>query len=338
MLKYIAQRLVMMVGILIGVLTIAFVLGRVLPNSPATLILGDRPTAEQVQRAEEELGLNKPLFVQYGLYMGQVFRGNFGQSLRTKQPVLVEIRNRMGATIELTTAAMVIVVLLGVPLGVFSAVKQNSLLDNLVRAGAVGGVAIPAFILAMMLQIVFYGQLNWFPIQGRIDSNILLDDPFARVTGLFLIDTLIAGEWSAFKSAVSHLILPTLTLSIVTLATVTRITRNMMVEVLGEDYIRTAFAYGIPSRKIYFSYALRATLIPMLTVIGLTYGYLLGGAVVVEFVFDWPGLGGFLVFSIVQNDFPAVLGTTLFLSGAYLSINLLVDLLYFVVDPRLRAQ
>lgn len=328
----------MMVGILIGVLTIAFVLGRVLPNSPATLILGDRPTAEQVQRAEEELGLNKPLFVQYALYMGQVVRGNFGQSLRTKQPVLVEIRNRMGATIELTTAAMVIVVLLGVPLGVFSAVKQNSLLDNLVRAGAVGGVAIPAFILAMMLQIVFYGQLNWFPIQGRIDSSILLDDPFARITGLFLIDTLIAGEWSAFKSAVSHLILPTLTLSIVTLATVTRITRNMMVEVLGEDYIRTAFAYGIPSRKIYFSYALRATLIPMLTVIGLTYGYLLGGAVVVEFVFDWPGLGGFLVFSIVQNDFPAVLGTTLFLSGAYLSINLLVDLLYSVVDPRLRAQ
>lgn len=328
----------MMVGILIGVLTIAFVLGRVLPNSPATLILGDRPTAEQVQRAEEELGLNKPLFVQYALYMGQVARGNFGQSLRTKQPVLVEIRNRMGATIELTTAAMVIVVLLGVPLGVFSAVKQNSLLDNLVRAGAVGGVAIPAFILAMMLQIVFYGQLNWFPIQGRIDSSILLDDPFARVTGLFLIDTLIAGEWGAFKSAVSHLILPTLTLSIVTLATVTRITRNMMVEVLGEDYIRTAFAYGIPSRKIYFSYALRATLIPMLTVIGLTYGYLLGGAVVVEFVFDWPGLGGFLVFSIVQNDFPAVLGTTLFLSGAYLSINLVVDLLYLVVDPRLRAQ
>jgi len=207
-----------------------------------------------------------------------------------------------------------------------------------VRAGAVGGVAIPAFILAMMLQIVFYGQLNWFPIQGRIDSSILLDDPFARVTGLFLIDTLIAGEWGAFKSAVSHLILPTLTLSIVTLATVTRITRNMMVEVLGEDYIRTAFAYGIPSRKIYFSYALRATLIPMLTVIGLTYGYLLGGAVVVEFVFDWPGLGGFLVFSIVQNDFPAVLGTTLFLSGAYLSINLVVDLLYLVVDPRLRAQ
>lgn len=328
----------MMIGVLLGVLTIAFVLGRVLPNSPTTLILGDRPTQEQVAKAEEELGLNKPLLVQYALYMGQIAQGNFGDSLRTHQPVLVEIRNRMGATIELTTLAIVIIVIVGVPLGVLSAVRQNSWLDNIARAGAVGGVAIPAFILAMVLQIVFYGQLNWLPIQGRMDSDILLDTPFSQVTGLFLVDTLLAGEWGAFKSAVSHIVLPTLTLSIVTLATVTRITRNMMVEVLGEEFIRTAFAYGIPSRRIYFRYALKATLIPMLTVIGLTYGYLLGGAVVVEFVFDWPGLGGFLVFSIVQNDFPAVLGTTLFLSGAYLTINLLVDLLYFAVDPRLRTQ
>ena len=244
MLKYVAQRLIMMVGILIGVLTIAFVLGRVLPNSPTTLILGDRPTAEQVARAEEELGLNKPLLVQYGLYMGQIAQGNFGDSLRTHQPVLVEIRNRMGATIELTTLAIIIVVLVGVPLGVLSAVRRNSWIDNLVRAGAVGGVAIPAFILAMVLQIIFYGELKWFPIQGRIDSSILLDDPFPQVTGLFLIDTLLAGEWQAFKSALHHLVLPTLTLSIVTLATVTRITRNMMVEVLGEEFIRTAFAYA----------------------------------------------------------------------------------------------
>lgn len=338
MLKYVSQRLIMMIGILFGVLTIAFLLGRVLPNSPTTLMLGDRPTAEQIARAEEELGLDKPLLVQYGLYMSQIVQGNFGDSLRTHQPVLVEIRNRMGATIELTTLAIIIVVLVGIPLGVLSAVRRNSWIDNLVRAGAVGGVAIPAFILAMVLQIIFYGELKWFPIQGRIDSGILLDDPFPQVTGLFLIDTLLAGEWGAFKSALHHLVLPTLTLAIVTLATVTRITRNMMVEVLGEEFIRTAFAYGISPGRVYFSYALKATMIPMLTVIGLTYGYLLGGAVVVEFVFDWPGLGGFLVFSIVQNDFPAVLGTTLFLSSAYLLINLFVDLLYFVVDPRLRAQ
>jgi peptide/nickel transport system permease protein len=330
--------MILMIGILFGVLTITFFVGRVLPNSPATLVLGDRPTAEQVATAEEELGLDKPLIVQYALYVGQVAQGNFGKSLRTHQPVLVEIRNRMGATFELTTLAIIIVIVVGVPLGVLSAVWQNSWIDNLARAGGVGGVAIPAFMLAMILQIVFYGQLNWLPLQGRMDSVTLLDVPFDKVTGLFLVDTLLAGEWGAFKSAVRHIILPTLTLSIVTLASVTRITRNMMVEVLGEEFIRTAFAYGLPRQAIYYRYALKATLIPMLTVIGLTYGYLLGGAVVVEFVFDWPGLGGFLVFSIVQNDFPAVLGTTLFLAATYLTINLIVDLLYFIVDPRLRAQ
>jgi peptide/nickel transport system permease protein len=338
MLNYIAQRLILMIVILFGVLTITFFLSRVLPASPANLILGDRPTAEQVAVAEEELGLNKPLLVQYALYMGKIAQGDFGNSLRTNQPVLVEIRNRMGATLELTTLAIIIVIVVGVPLGVLSAVRQNSWIDNLARAGAVGGVAIPAFMLAMILQIIFYGQLNWLPIQGRMDSILLLDVKIPQITRLFLIDTLLAGEWQAFKSSVSHIILPTLTLAIVTLASVTRITRNMMVEVLSEEFIRTAFAYGLPRRAIYYRYALKATLIPMLTVVGLTYGYLLGGAVVVEFVFDWPGLGGFLVFSIVQNDFPAVLGTTLFLAATYLTINLIVDLLYFAVDPRLRAQ
>lgn len=338
MIKYIASRLILMVGILFGVLTITFFLGRVLPASPTNLILGDRPTAEQILRAEEELGLNKPLLVQYGLYLGQVARGDLGSSLRTSVPVIVEIRNRMGATIELTTLAIIIVIIIGIPLGVLSAVRRNSWLDNIARAGAVGGVAIPAFLLAMILQIIFYGQLNWLPLQGRLDSEILLDVAFPRTTGLFLIDTLMAGEWGAFKSAVLHLIMPTLTLAIVTLASVTRITRNMMVEVLSEEYIRTAFAYGVPKRSIYYRHALKATLIPMMTVIGLTYGILLGGSVVVEFLFDWPGLGGFLVLSIVQNDFPAVLGTTLFLAATYLVINLIVDLLYFVVDPRLKTQ
>jgi len=338
MIKYVAHRLILMIGILFGVLTITFFLSRVLPASPVNLMLGDRPTAEQVEMAEEKMGLNKPLIIQYALYMGQIAQGNFGDSLRTHQPVLVEIRNRMGATLELTTLAIIIVVLIGIPIGVLSAVKQNSWLDNIARAGAVGGVAIPGFMLAMILQIVFYGQLDLLPLQGRIDPEILLDDPFAQITGLFLIDTLLAGEWGAFKNALSHIFLPVMTLVIVTLATVTRITRNLMVEVLSEEFIRTAFAYGLPRRAIYYRYALKATLIPMLTVIGLAYGYLLGGAVVVEFVFDWPGLGGFLVLSIVQNDFPAVIGATLFLATAYLSINLIVDLLYFVVDPRLRTQ
>ncbi len=311
MIKYVAQRLIMMVGILFGVLTITFILSRVLPGSPEALMLGARPNAEQMAAARVKLGLDQPIYVQYVRFLGDTVRGDFGKSLRTGQPVLTEIHNRVGVTLEMTTLAIIIVVLAGIPIGVLSAVHKNSWIDNIARAGAVGGVALPAFMVAMILQIVFYGGLDWLPLQGRIHSEILLDVPFPQVSGLFLVDTVLAGEWRAFQSALSHLILPTLTLAIVTLASVTRITRNMMVEVLSEDYIRTAFAYGLPRRSIYYRHALKATLIPMLTVIGLTYGYLLGGAVIVEFIFDWPGLGGFMVFSILQNDFPTVLGTTL---------------------------
>lgn len=338
MIRYIINRLVLMVGILIGVLTITFVLGRALPADPAALIVGDRPTAEQLEKANRELGLDQSLAVQYVRFFAQIAQGEFGDSLRTKRPVMEEVGRRIGATVELTTISVFLVILIGVPMGVVSAVRQNSLTDNVVRATAVAGVAIPAFMLAMVLQMLFHGQWNLLPLQGRLDPLIALDNAFPSVTGLYLIDSLIDGNFLAFKSALSHLVLPVLTLTIVTLATVTRITRNMMVETLSEEYIHTAHAYGVPKRRIHYVYALRATMIPMLTVVGLTYGYMLGGAIVVEFVFDWPGLGGFVVFSIMQNDFPAVIGATLVLAGAYLVINLIVDLLYFVVDPRLRTS
>jgi peptide/nickel transport system permease protein len=338
MARYAVQRLLLMTGILLGVLTITFILSRVLPGSPVELMLGHRPTPELIEAANKELGLDQPLIIQYFTYVGEVVQGDFGKSLRTGRPVLEEVGKRIGATLELTTLAIIFVVLIGVPLGVISAVRQNSFLDNSLRAGTIAGMAFPAFMLAMLLQMLFYGELGWLPLQGRLDSEVLLDSTFPRLTGFFLFDTLVAGDWRALSSALQHIALPTLTLVIITLATVTRITRNMMVEVLGEEYIRTASAYGLPDRRIHYGYALRATLIPLLTVVGLTYGYMFGGAVVVEFVFDWPGLGGFMVFSISQNDFPAVMGTTLFLATAYLTINLVVDLLYYVVDPRLRAQ
>ena len=338
MARYAVQRLLLMTGILLGVLTITFILSRVLPGSPVELMLGHRPTPELIEAANKELGLDQPLIIQYFTYVGEVVQGDFGKSLRTGRPVLEEVGKRIGATLELTTLAIIFVVLIGVPLGVISAVRQNSFLDNSLRAGTIAGMAFPAFMLAMLLQMLFYGELGWLPLQGRLDSEVLLDSTFPRLTGFFLFDTLVAGDWRALSSALQLIALPTLTLVIITLATVTRITRNMMVEVLGEEYIRTASAYGLPDRRIHYGYALRATLIPLLTVVGLTYGYMFGGAVVVEFVFDWPGLGGFMVFSISQNDFPAVMGTTLFLATAYLTINLVVDLLYYVVDPRLRAQ
>ncbi|MDF3218266.1 ABC transporter permease [Mesorhizobium sp. M7A.F.Ca.CA.001.09.2.1] len=334
---HLVQRLLMIVGVVLGVVTIMFVLSRVLAPSPAELMLGQRPSAEMTDKMNDELGLNRPLAVQYLGFIGNVLRGELGNSLLTKRPVLSEVGERFGATFELTTLAMVIVLLIGIPIGVLSAVKQNSIVDNVVRTASVAGVAVPSFILAMSLQLLFYGALGWLPLQGRVDTSILLGSPIRPITGLFLIDAPLTGNWEGFMSALAHIALPLLTLTILLLATVTRITRNMMIEVLKEEYIRTAFAYGLPKSVIYYRYALKATLIPILTVVGLTYGFLLGGAVVVESVFDWPGLGAFVVSSIAQNDYPASLGATLFLAGTYLLVNLIVDLLYAVVDPRLRT-
>ncbi|WP_352987846.1 ABC transporter permease [Mesorhizobium sp. M0772] len=337
MATYLAQRMLMIVGVVLGVATIMFVLSRVLAPSPAELMLGGRPPVEMIAKVNAELGLDRPIAVQYLDFIGNVLRGEFGNSLLTKRPVLLEVRERFGATFELTTLAMVLVLLIGIPIGILSAVRQNSIVDNVVRTVSLAGVAVPSFILAMSLQLLFYGALEWLPLQGRIDTSILLGDPIRPITGLFLIDAPLTGNWEGFTNALAHIALPLLTLTILLLATVTRITRNMMIEVLKEEYIRTAFVYGLPKSVIYYRYALKATLIPILTVIGLTYGYLLGGAVVVESVFDWPGLGAFVASSIAQNDYPASLGATLFLAGTYLLVNLIVDLLYAVVDPRLRT-
>lgn len=336
MARYIAHRLLMMVGILFGVLAVTFVLSRVLPGSPVEMMLGHRPTQAQIEAARKSLGLDRPLYEQFAIYVGNAARGDFGTSLRTRQPVLSDVLHRATATFELVTLALLIVIVVGVPLGVTSAVRRNSGVDHGARTLSIAGLALPAFFVGMLLQMLFYGKLGWFPLQGRIGAGVLLDHPFPRTTGLYLVDTLLAGDWVAFRSAAAHLALPVLTLALASLAVVTRIARSMMVEALAEDYVRTARAYGIPARSIHYRYALKATLIPMLTVIGLTYGYMLGGSIVVEYVFDWPGLGGYVVNALIENDFPAVMGVTLFLSTVYLSINLVVDLLYYAVDPRLR--
>lgn len=326
----------MMVGILLGVLTITFLLGRVLPGSPVEMMLGAKPTPEQIEAAREELGLDRPLPEQFAVYVWDAAQGDLGTSLRTGRAVSAEILQRMTATLELVTIAMLIAVALGVPLGVVSAVRRDSWRDHSARVFSIAGMALPVFLVGMLLQMIFYGWLDWLPLQGRIDRNILLDHEFNAITGFYLIDTALAGDGAAFRSTLSHMALPVATLALAALSTVTRISRNMMIEALGEDFVRTAHAYGLPTRAIHYRYALKATLIPLLTVIGLTYGYMLGGSVVVEFVFDWPGLGSYIVGSLINNDFPAVMGVTLFLATSYLLVNLIVDLLYYAVDPRLR--
>ncbi|OEY67482.1 ABC transporter permease [Marinobacter sp. X15-166B] len=332
---YLIQRLAQMLVILLGVLMLTFVLSRILPGSPVEMMLGHRPSPEQIEAVRTELGLDKPIAMQFMVYLKGLAQGDLGTSLHTGQPVTSDLFNRFGATFELTTIALLLVVVMGIPLGVVSAVRQNTLSDHLVRSGSIAGMALPVFLIAMLLQMLFYGQLGWFPLQGRINAEIALDYPFAQRTGLYLVDTLLAGQWPAFKSAVLHLVLPVFTLVMASIAVVTRITRNTMVEVLQQDHIRTLQAYGVSRRRIYYRYALKATLIPLLTVIGLAYGYMLGGSVVVEFIFDWPGMGGYAVGGITRNDFPAVMGVTLLLAVIYLSMNLVIDLLYHLVDPRL---
>jgi peptide/nickel transport system permease protein len=334
----VAQRLVLLIGTLIGVLTVTFVLTHILPGSPVEVMLGHQPTQEQIAAARHALGLDLPLWKQYLRFVVEIARGQFGQSFLTNQPVIRDISQRLPATVELASLAMISLVLFGVPIGVLCAVNANSPVDHLLRGISTGSVALPGFMLAMLLQIVFYGRLGWLPVQGRMSSVILLDHQFPRVTGLFLVDTLLAGDTVAFKDAAQHIILPVTTLTLISLPLVARTTRNMMVEQLTEDYVRTALAYGLPPRNIHFRYALAGTLIPLLTTMGLTFGTLIGGTVVIEYVYDWPGIGSYIVRAITQSDYPAAIGVTVFLATAYLVINIIVDLLYFLVDPRLRLS
>lgn len=337
MYRYVAHRVLLLILTLIGVVTITFVLGRVLPGSPVELMIGYRPNQEQIEAARAALGLDLPLHIQYLHFLGDAIQGDFGISLHTKQPVITDIAIRSTATLELTVLAIIAVVLVGVPVGVISAVRSNTIVDHVTRSISIAGVALPVFMVGILLQMLFYGGLGWLPLQGRIGSLVHLDHPFEIVTGFYLVDTLLAGSSTAFFSAAAHIVLPMMTLTLATLPLVTRTTRNMMMEVLQEDYVRTAFAYGIPAQNVHYRYALKATLIPLMTIIGLTFGVLLGGSVVVEFVFDWPGLGGYVVRSITRSDFPGTIGVTLFLATVYLVINLVVDLLYFIADPRLAS-
>jgi peptide/nickel transport system permease protein len=337
MLRYFFRRLAMMGFIVIGVAVFTFVLSRALPSSPIEMMLGSKPTAEQIERARADLGLDRPVIVQLGRYIMQLARGEFGTSLRTGRPVMEEVIQRLSATAELVSLALLLAVALGVPLGILSAAQRGRWLDGLTRMLAVSGVAVPVFFLGILFQMIFYGWLGWLPLQGRIDTNLMVDFPVPTHTGLLLIDSALAGNALAFNSAFAHLVLPTLTLMLASLATILRSTRNMMIDVLGSDHIRAARAYGASRRALYFKLALKPTLVPLLTIIGLTYGFMLGGSVITEVLFDWPGIGAYIVESVVTNDYPAVLGVTLVISTLYLSINLMVDMLYFVLDPRIHV-
>lgn len=328
----ICQRCWGLVLVVAGVCVITFIISHLIPGDPARLLAGERASDEIVQHIRHQLGLDLPLWQQFARYVSALLHGDLGTSIRTGRPVLEDLKAFFPATLELAFCALAIALVVGIPLGVLSAVYRNRWTDHLVRLLALTGISTPAFWLGLGVIVLFYGKLNWLPGSGRLDDWL---DPPAHVTGFYLLDSLLAGDTEVFINAVQHLILPAATLAFVHLGIVARQIRSAMLEQLGEDYIRTALASGLPRWTIILRYALPNALIPSVTVLGLALGDLLYGAVLTETVFAWPGMGAWVVTSIQALDFPAVMGFAIVVSFAYVLVNLIVDLLYLWIDPRM---
>lgn len=332
--EFTLRRLMFSILVLLGMTVITFSLTRIVPSNPAALYLGTRARPEQIEEMNEKLGLNDPLPEQYARYLGSLLQGDLGESLATRRPVLMEITTRLPATLELLAVSLFIAIIIGIPLGVISAQLHGKPADIAVRATSIIGVSLPQFWLGLILQLIFGLWLAVLPIAGRIDNTLRFTAPITEITGLYLIDSLITGNWVAFKDVLAHIILPAVTLAAYPIGLIARMTRGSMLEVMGQNYIRTAYAYGLRSRLIIYSYALKNAIIPTLTVIGLTFAYALTGAFYVEIIFNWPGLGLFTARSFLNLDFPAIMGITLFAASGYIVINLIVDLLQAYLDPR----
>jgi len=332
-LSIIRRRLIFLVFVVFGVTVVTFVISHMIPGDPARMMAGDRATNEIVENMRRQLGLDQPLWRQYVTYIGQVAQGDLGISIRTQRPVIDDIKRFFPATIELALAALIFAVVAGIPLGVLSAVAKDRWIDQISRTISVTGISTPAFWLGLLLIYVFYGRLGILPGSGRLASGIT---PPPTITGFYTLDSLLTLDWPALRSSLTHLVLPALTLGFVHLGIVTRQIRSAMLEVLQEDYVRTARASGLPRRTVLFGHALRNALIPSVTMIGLAFGDLLYGAVLTETVFAWPGMGNYVVQSITALDFPAIMGFTVVASTAYVLLNLSVDLVYMWLDPQIR--
>lgn len=330
------KKILLVIPTLVGASLIAFALIRLIPGNPVDHLLGERGANPEVRREmEARLGLDKPLPEQYLIFMGKAIQGDFGISTVSKSPVSTEFWDRFPATVELSLVSLLWSVLLGLPLGILAAVKKNSIFDYSVIGTSLIGYSMPIFWWGLLLVMLFSVNLGWLPVSGRI--SVAFDVP--SQTGFMLIDTWLSGQgWPAFKSAVEHLVLPSIVLGTIPLAVMSRMTRSSLLEVLGEDYVRTAKAKGLSQFRVVFVHALRNALIPVVTVIGLLVGSLLTGAVLTETIFSWPGIGLWIVNSVTARDYPVVQGGVLYLAFLMVVINLIVDVLYLWVYPRMRSQ
>jgi len=322
--------------VLLGLTVLTFILARLVPSNAASTYIGPKARPADIARVAHQLGLDQPLPIQYLTYMRQMLTGDWGISIGTKRPVLEEILSRLPATLELIAAAMLIAIPVGILLGMLSARWTGRPPDVVVRLGTLVGVSLPAFFLGMILQVVFFRSLDVLPLAGRVDSDLRFVAPITPLTGFLTLDALLSLNATAFVDVMWHLVLPALTLAAYPIGLIARMTRGSMLESMGRDYIRTARAYGIGERRIVSRLALRNALLPVLTIIGLVLAYSLTGTFFVEIVFNWPGLGTFAVKSILNVDYPAIMGITLFGAAFYVLVNLAVDVLQGWLDPRIR--
>ncbi|MHA6260323.1 ABC transporter permease [Sporosarcina sp. CAU 1771] len=338
MIRFIFRRLFLSIFVLFGVSLITFIIARVVPSEPAARWIGPRATAEQIAAAKIELGLDQSIPLQYLSYMKGLITGDWGVSISSHQKVLSELLIFLPSSLEIIFGGMLIALIVGIPLGVLTAVKKETWIDHLARGISIAGVSVPAFWLAMILQLIFFKTLGWFPLAERVSTDVSLLYPIERITGSHLVDSIIQGNWIFFKDALSHSILPMLTMAAFPLGVVTRMTRSSMLEVIGEEYMRVTKAFGFSRNIQIFKYALKNAMGPTLTSMGLTFAYALTTTFLIESVFSWPGLGLYTSKAILSSDFPVIMGVTIFVTAAYLMMNLFVDLFLAVLDPRIKVN
>jgi peptide/nickel transport system permease protein len=332
MIRYIVKRLLTVVPVLLGVSLLVFAFIRLIPGDPAVTMLGERARPESVARVRAQLGLDKPIYEQYLIFLNNALHGNLGSSILRGEPVTAEMIRRFPATIELALSAIFVAILFGIPAGMISAIRRNSWFDTFSMLFALTGVSMPIFWLGLMLSFFFAVVLHLLPTGGRLDAGTR----FTPITNLLLLDSLIQRNPAVLVEALRHLILPALALGTIPMAIIARMTRSSMLEVLGQDYIRTAHAKGLKERVVVIRHALRNALLPVVTVVGLQVGILLSGAILTETVFAWPGIGRWLVDAIYARDYPIVQGVTLFIAIIFVAVNLTVDVIYTWIDPRVR--
>jgi len=334
MIGYILKRLLQLIPVIIGVTIIAFSLIHIAPGDPARTMLGQHATQKEINEIRDKYGLDEPIIVQYGIWLSGVLRGDFGRSIITNELVINEISSRFPNTIELAIMAMLFAILIGGLAGIISASRQYSVTDYSVMGIALFGISMPVFWLGIMLMMIFGVILGWLPIGGRIDLFI----PYQRITGFLLIDSIITLNLPALISSIKHLILPAIALGTIPMAMIARVTRSSMLEVLRQDFIRTERAKGLSERTVIYKHAVRNAMVPVVTVIGLNFGLLLAGAILTETVFSWPGLGRLVVEAVYERDYPLVVGCILFFAVVFVIVNLITDILYTFIDPRIKYE